>query len=94
MLAYPITDRGVILISYGHFFQIPPFEFLYTNPEFVIEVGRLKSNIGNADLQPERSVSYEIGLQQLLADDIAIDITGYYKDIRNLLGTQIQRVKP
>jgi hypothetical protein len=25
-LAYPITDRGVIHISYGHFFQIPPFE--------------------------------------------------------------------
>jgi outer membrane receptor protein involved in Fe transport len=90
-LAYPITDRGVIHISYGHFFQIPPFEFLYTNPEFEIEVGRLKSKIGNADLQPERTVSYEIGLQQQLSDDIAIDITGYYKDIRNLLGTQIHQ---
>ncbi len=90
-LAYPITDRGVIHISYGHFFQIPPFEFLYTNPEFEIEVGRLKSKIGNADLQPERTVSYEVGLQQQLSDDIAIDITGYYKDIRNLLGTQIHQ---
>jgi outer membrane receptor protein involved in Fe transport len=88
-LAYPITDRGVIRVSYGHFFQIPPFEFLYTNPEFEIEVGRLKSKIGNADLQPERTVSYEIGLQQQLTDDLAIDITGYYKDIRNLLGMQI-----
>jgi len=90
-LAYPITDRGVIHISYGHFFQIPPFEFLYTNPEFEIEVGRLKSKIGNADLQPQRTVSYEIGLQQQLSDDIAVDITGYYKDIRNLLGMQIHQ---
>jgi outer membrane receptor protein involved in Fe transport len=90
-LAYPITDRGVIHISYGHFFQIPPFEFLYINPEFEIEVGRLKSKIGNADLQPQRTVSYEIGLQQQLSDDIAVDITGYYKDIRNLLGTRIHQ---
>jgi outer membrane receptor protein involved in Fe transport len=90
-LAYPITDRGVIHISYGHFFQIPPFEFLYINPEFEIEVGRLKSKIGNADLQPQRTVSYEMGLQQQLSDDIAVDITGYYKDIRNLLGTRIHQ---
>jgi outer membrane receptor protein involved in Fe transport len=81
----------VIHISYGHFFQIPPFEFLYINPEFEIEVGRLKSKIGNADLQPQRTVSYEIGLQQQLSDDIAVDITGYYKDIRNLLGTRIHQ---
>ena len=90
-LSYPITDRGIIHVSYGYFFQIPPFEYLYTNPEFEIEVGRLKSKIGNADLQPERTVSYEIGLQQQLSDDIALDITGYYKDIRNLLATRIHQ---
>ncbi|RPH98005.1 MAG: TonB-dependent receptor, partial [Calditrichaeota bacterium] len=33
-IAYPITDRGVIHFSYGHFFQIPEFRFLYDSPDF------------------------------------------------------------
>jgi len=89
-LAYPITDRGVIHVSYGHFFQIPPFDYLYTNPGFKIVVaGQLSTLQGNADLKPQQTTAYEVGLQQQLSDDLAIDITAYYKDIRNLLGTEI-----
>lgn len=87
-IAYPITDQGVIHFSYGHFLQIPPYSYLYANPDFEV-TGGLSSLIGNANLEPQRTISYEIGLQQQLTSDIAIDITGYYKDIRNLLGTQI-----
>ena len=32
---------------------------------------------------------YEIGLQQALTDELGVTITGYYKDIRNLLATEI-----
>ena len=32
---------------------------------------------------------YEIGLQQELTPDLGMTITGYYKDIRNLLGVQL-----
>lgn len=93
-ISYPITDRGAVHISYGHFFQIPPFEFLYKNPNFRIPltgnfpefVGNV---IGNADLQPQRTTMYEIGLQQELAPDLGLTVTGYYKDIRNLLGVQL-----
>jgi len=88
-IAYPITDRGVIHFSYGHFFQIPPFEFLYRNPEFEVIGGGLYTTMGNADLEPQKTVIYEIGLQQQLTEDIGIDVTGFYKDIRDLLGTEI-----
>lgn len=91
-IAYPITDRGVIHASYGHFFQMPAFDFLYQNSEFKIFPGRLASKIGNADLEPERTIGYEIGLRQQLGKEIAIDITGFYKDIRNLLGTEIHEL--
>ncbi|MGE5860257.1 MAG: TonB-dependent receptor, partial [Ignavibacteria bacterium] len=60
-IAYPISDRGVLHFSYGHFFQIPPFEYLYYNPEFEIYSGSLASLIGNANLEPEQTVSYEFG---------------------------------
>ncbi|MCD6166752.1 TonB-dependent receptor [bacterium] len=88
-IAYPITDRGVIHFSYGHFFQIPPFKYLYHNSEFEVIGGGLKSRMGNADLKPQKTVIYEIGLQQQLTEDIGIDVTGFYKDIRGLVGTEI-----
>ncbi|MGE5812035.1 MAG: TonB-dependent receptor plug domain-containing protein, partial [Ignavibacteria bacterium] len=90
-IAYPISDRGVLHFSYGHFFQIPPFEYLYYNPEFEIYSGSLASLIGNANLEPEQTVSYEFGLQQQLTEGVVVDATAFYKDIRNLLSTEIYR---
>ena len=91
-VAYPITDKGVIHFSYGHFFQIPPYEFLYTNPEFEVIGGSLSSRMGNANLNPQKTVIYEVGLQQQVSDNIAFDVTGFYKDLRNLLGTEIHEL--
>ena len=93
-ISYPITDRGAVHISYGHFFQIPPFEYLYRNPNFRIPLSGsfpefVGNAIGNADLQPQRTTMYEIGLQQEIAPDLGLTVTGYYKDIRNLLGVQL-----
>ncbi len=93
-ISYPITDRGAVHISYGHFFQIPPFEYLYRNPNFRIPLSGsfpefVGNAIGNADLQPQRTTMYEIGLQQEITPDLGLTVTGYYKDIRNLLGVQL-----
>ena len=108
-IAYPITDRGVIHFSYGHFFQTPPFRYLYINSEFEVRPGPLNKNegkgvfdrvysidpeaegnkMGNAELKPQQTVIYELGLQQQISKDVGIDITGFYKDMRNLLGTEI-----
>jgi len=97
-LAYPITSNGVIHVSYGHFFQTPNLDYLYVNPEF--ELYYLQSTVsappnsllnvlGNANLSPQKTVIYEIGLQQQISDDFALDVTAYRKDIRNLLSTEV-----
>jgi outer membrane receptor protein involved in Fe transport len=86
-LAFPITDQGVIHFSYGHFFQIPDFEFLYDNPDFKLPSGGGYIVFGNPALKPERTVQYEIGLQQALTENIGIDVTVFYKDIRDWVGT-------
>ncbi len=88
-LAYPITDRGSIHASYGHFFQIPEFTRLYENPEFEITAGEFNSYIGNADLEAQRTTMYEIGLQQQLTADIILDVTGFFRDVQHLLGTRL-----
>jgi outer membrane receptor protein involved in Fe transport len=89
-LSFPITDRGIIHFSYGHFYQIPPYSFLYTNPHFEAIVG--SPIYGNANLRPEQTVSYEIGLQQQLSENLAFNVTGFYKDVRDLLALQEIRV--
>ncbi|MCZ6671330.1 MAG: TonB-dependent receptor, partial [Verrucomicrobia bacterium] len=91
-IAYPISDRGALHFSYGQFFQMPLFQFLYADSEFEVEIGRLRTLMGNADLEPQKTTIYEVGLQQQLTDDLAFDLTIYSKDIRNLLGTEIYQL--
>ncbi len=86
--AFPITDRGVLHASYGQFFQIPPLPSLYYNPNFNIGPGQGSSWIGNADLNPQRTTMYELGLQQQLSENIIADVTAFHRDYRNLLGVQ------
>lgn len=87
-IAYPITDRGVFHFSYGHFLQIPPFLFLYNKPGFKVTTsGGVHGVWGNADLEPQKTAMYELGLQQQLASDIGIHITGFYRDVRNWVTT-------
>lgn len=90
-IAYPITDKGVLHFSYGHFFQIPSYTYLYINPDFEVPVGGsvASATMGNADLEPQKTVQYEVGFQQQFGEDIGIDMTGFYKDISHLLGSKI-----
>lgn len=89
-LAFPISNKGNIHVAYGHFFQIPDMGRLYENPEFEV-IGRFESFIGNADLEPQRTTMYEIGLQQQLIENLIMNVTCYYKDIRNLAGTKLYK---
>lgn len=93
-VAFPITDRGVIHFSYGHFFQIPNFELLYVNPEFKFGAGTGNLGItGNSNLKAQQTISGEVGVQQAFTDDISIDLTAYFRDIRNLAGTRADEIR-
>lgn len=88
--SFPITDQGIIRFSYGHFFQIPSFENLYNNPDFIVRPGQsLSSVMGNPDLGAQKTVMYEIGLQQVLFNSMSVNMSFYSRDIRNLLGMEI-----
>ena len=87
-ISYPITDRGVLHFSYGHFLKIPSFSALYQGPGFKVDaVTPIQGVYGNADLKPERTVMYELGLQQELSSLLSFDVTGFYRDVRDWLTT-------
>ncbi len=89
-VSFPMSDNGAIHFSYGHFFQIPTFENLYDNDRYIIDqTTSLNSRIGNPELKSQKTVKYELGLQQVIFPDVSLDLTVYYSDIRNLLGIEI-----
>lgn len=91
-VSFPITDKGMIHFSYGHFYQMPPFRNLYTNPNFKNNFAQSNQLFGNANLEPQKTVTYELGMQQELAENLALNLTGFYRDVRDLLAVQKIRI--
>ncbi len=92
-IALPLTEMSVLHLSYGLFFQVPAFNYLYLNPLFRIPVGS-SATLGNTDLKPQKTTNYELGLQHAFTNNVAANLTIYYKDIRNLLGMEVYTLLP
>ena len=69
---------------------MPSLRNLYVNPEFEFPKGSAPT-FGNTNLRPERTVQYEMGLQQQLSDNVAVTLTGYFKNIRDYMALQLVR---
>ncbi len=90
-IAFPISSTGVMRFSAGLFFQIPALALLYTNPEYEVNPQSSSVQFGNPALEPERTLAFEVGLQQGLTDNIGLELTIFSKDVRNLTGQEIDR---
>ena len=84
-ISYPITDTTKLHFTYGHYYQIPSGDDLYENLSFDIR-GAIRRR-GNPNLEPEKTIAYEVGIIQQFTDDLTIDITGFTKDIDNLVSS-------
>jgi len=84
-ISHPVGESSVLHFAYGHYFQVPPFGYLYTNTKY--DMGGHWPLVGNPDLQPEKTVSYEVGIESVVAEGMVIDITGFYKNLDNLVST-------
>jgi len=83
-ISHPITERDVLHFAYGHFFQRPDARYLYENIGLNTSYAT-NIDFGNPNLKPEKTVSYEIGLNHLFTPDIKGSVTAYFKDITNLV---------
>jgi outer membrane receptor protein involved in Fe transport len=90
-IAFPISETGVMRFSAGLFFQTPQLSILYSNSEFEKNPTASPAQFGNANLDPERTLSFEVGLQQGITETLGLDFTIYSKDIRNLTGVEFGR---
>jgi outer membrane receptor protein involved in Fe transport len=87
-ISYPITEKGLIRFSYGHFYQNGSLSSLYSNPNFWVTNAGSTPSFGNPDVNPQKSIQYELGLNQVLTDDLKLEVTGFYKDVSDYIYTQ------
>lgn len=90
-VAFPISETGVMRFSAGLFFQTPQLNLLYVNNEFDRSESASAYTLGNANLEPERTLQFEIGLQQGLTETMGLDLTVFSKDVRELAGQTVVR---
>ena len=88
-LSFPVTDRILFRFNYGHFFQRPPMERLYAYIWF--DRNQTDVNMGNPNLDPQKTVAYEVGISTILSEHLVLDVIAYQKNMFNLEGYRINR---
>ncbi|TLY27464.1 MAG: TonB-dependent receptor [Ignavibacteria bacterium] len=79
-LSFPIMWNMLLIMNYGHYFQFPLFDYLYsgTNPQ------QLRNGVsvlvGNPDLKPERTHAWEVGLKYGLDEKTLLSLTYFKKE--------------
>jgi len=78
-LSFPVTERSKFYFNYGHFRSPVPYSnmFMYSMRFAKKGLGR----IGNPNMEPPRTIQYELGVSYNLADQYLIDLSTYYKDV-------------
>lgn len=92
-ISFPVISGGAIYFSYGHFYQMPALNYLFSNSDYSIlkdlQAGGISYGVmGNPDLKPEFTTQYEFGFKTQFNRNFGIDVSLYYKDIRQLLGVE------
>ncbi|MFQ5511319.1 MAG: TonB-dependent receptor domain-containing protein, partial [Candidatus Krumholzibacteriia bacterium] len=84
-VAFPITDRDKFFFHYGRFTQWPSRTFLFATQDAIGSIGTL----GNPDLGPELTVSYQAGISHQFSEDVAGNFVVFSKDIYGLISSTL-----
>lgn len=92
-LSFPILSQASMFFSYGIFYQMPGLGQLFRNADYTV-LKDLQADVvsygvmGNPDLKPEFTAQYEFGFKSEVAGFLGLDLSLFYKDIRDLLGVE------
>ncbi len=78
-ISHPVTDNDVLYFYYGHFSQLPTFQYVYAKLN-----SRAQSTyqiFGNPNLNPKTTVQYELGVKHRFNPDQVLEVKAYWKDM-------------
>jgi outer membrane receptor protein involved in Fe transport len=77
-IAHPITENAKLFFNYGHFKQVPNYENMF-------RVGRsytgAVASIGNPNMVLSKTISYELGFDYSIQDELLLQLAAYYNDV-------------
>jgi outer membrane receptor protein involved in Fe transport len=82
-ISFPVSVNTVFHMNYGSFLQRPSFE--RTVFSRIYRGSNTAVRLGNPLLKPQDTKSYEVGVTQGLGEGFTVDVSGYYKDVSNLI---------
>ena len=88
-LSYDLGGSALLRFAYGHFLQLPPLTYYYQNSTFIVAAQHYASRMGNAQLEPQKTVQYEVGLFQQLTQSMSVEVAVWYKDIYDLVSATV-----
>ena len=81
-VSFPISETGKVYFNYGHFYTSPRTRHTYG---FFGASGRQFFNwMGNPDLKPAHTISYEVGYDHNVLNIYHLHLAGYVKDGRDM----------
>lgn len=84
-ISFPVTENSKFYFNYGHFRSNPPYYSMY-----LIRYRYTKNGLydmSNPNLEPPRTVSYELGMAYNFYKSMVISVSGYSKDVTGENGT-------
>ena len=82
-VSHPITEKDVLHFAYNYQSQLPPMQYVFTSA--TPEAGQVGTTVGNPNLKPETTITYEVGVEHQMGEDYLLDVTLFYKNIYNLV---------
>jgi hypothetical protein len=81
--SFPISDEALFYAHYDILTQRPTANFYTTPTSYYFWPITSNPTINNANLKPEKTIDYELGFQQALNASSAINISAFYREVRD-----------
>jgi len=88
--SFLVTERFLFRANLGRYVQPPLYDYIYSYYNLLPlppQYSQYIDIVGNPDLNPERTLSYEIGLQGEIKENLTATTNIFYKDATDLTGT-------
>ena len=83
-ISHPITRGSKLFFNYSHKYQKPRYDYYYAAATSNLSGA---ATVGNPDLEYEKTVEYELGVETEIGKYWLFKVAGYYKDTYNTMGT-------
>ncbi len=92
-VSFPVTENNVLFFNYGHSMRLPHPRFIYAGLDPVYQNSSYLAFLGNPNLKPEATVSYEVGVKSQITQTFAVNVSAFYNDKYDYIVTRTLVIK-